>query len=104
MKKRFKIPTYQSELFSIESILVENNTLCIRGNCYDENYSLGYEGAVIGFTFICDDVETLTDLLNTSDLPNHIRFVIKNHINLLEQYCKKHGLPCSLKTNEVEIK
>lgn len=103
MKKCFKTPTYQSELFSIRSILVEDNTLYIRGNCYDEDYNLGYEGAVSGFTFICDDAEALAELLNISDLSNHIRFVIKNHIDLLEQYCKKHGLPCTLKTNEDEI-
>ena len=103
MKKRLKIPKYSSELFSIKYITIENNSLGIRGNCYDEDYNLGYEGAVSGFTSICDDAEALAELLNTSDLSNHIRFVIKNHIDLLEQYCKKHGLPCSLKTDEDEI-
>lgn len=50
MKKRLKIPKYSSELFSIKYITIENNSLGIRGNCYDEDYNLGYEGAVSGFT------------------------------------------------------
>lgn len=85
MKKRFKIPIHKSELFSVKYITTENNSLTIRGKCYDEDYNLGYEGAVSGFTFICNDAEALAELLNTYDLSNRIRFVIKNHIDLLEQ-------------------
>ena len=44
MKKFFKTPTCQSELFSIKYITIENNSLIICGNFYDEDYNLGYEG------------------------------------------------------------
>ena len=44
MKKFFKTTTSQSELFSIQYITIENTSLIICGNCYDEDYNLGYEG------------------------------------------------------------
>lgn len=99
MKKRFKAPTYQSELFSIRSILVEDNTLCIRGTRYDEGVFLGTQYDITGFSFICNDAETLADLLNTTvvDLSEHIKYLIKGHVDLLESYCQKHDIACSLK-------
>lgn len=105
MKKRFKAPTYQSELFSIKSILVEDNTLCIRGNHYDDGVLLGTQYDITGFSFICNDAETLAYLLNTTvdNLPEHIKYLIKGHIDLLESYCRKRGLECNLKYEEDEI-
>lgn len=105
MKKRFKTPTYQSELFSIKSILVENNTLCILGNHYDEGVFLGTQYDITGFSFTCNDAESLAYLLNTTvdDLSEHINYIIKGHVDLLESYCRRHGLPCNLKYDENEI-
>ena len=105
MKKRLRIPRYQSELFSIKSILVENNSLFIRGNHYDEGVLLGTQYDITGFSFNCSDAETLAYLLNTTiaDLPEHITYLIKGHVDLLESYCQKHGLVCNLKYEEDEI-
>ena len=66
MKKCFKTPAYQSELFSIKSIWVEDNSLCIRGNHYDEGVLLGTQYDITGFSFICNDAETLAYLLKTT--------------------------------------
>lgn len=105
MKKCFKVPTYQSELFSIKSILVEDNTLCIRGNHYDEGVLLGTQYDITGFSFVCRDAETLAYLLNTNvdDLPERIKYLVKGHVDLFESYCRKHGLECNLRYDENEL-
>ena len=105
MKKRLRIPRYQSELFSIKSILVENNSLFIRGNHYDEGVLLGTQYDTTGFSFICNDAETLAYLLNTKVecLADYIKYSIKGHIDLFYDYCRKHGLECNLEYYEDEI-
>lgn len=105
MKKRLNIPKYPSELFSIESILVENNTLCIRGHCYDDGVLLGTQYDSNGFSFICIDAMTLSDLLHTTVdcLADYVKYSIKGHINLLYDYCRKHGLECNLEYYQDEI-
>lgn len=106
MKKRFKTPQYQSELFSIKSILVGDNTLCIRGTRYDEGVLLGTQYDTEGFSFTCNDAETLAYLLKTTvdGLAEHIKYFVKGHIDLLESYCRKHGIECNLKHEEDEIR
>ena len=76
MKKRFKTPTYPSELFSIKSITVEDNTICIRGNRYDEAVLLGTQYDISGFSFFCYDAEALADFLNLNkaDLAESINY------------------------------
>lgn len=105
MKKRLKIPKYHSELFSIESILVENNSLCIRGDRYGEGVLLGTQYSIDGFSFICDDATELADFLNTDveSLAEHIRYSVKGHIDLLYDYCQKHGLTCRMEYSDDAI-
>lgn len=105
MKKRLKIPKYQSELFSIDSILVENNSLCIRGDRYGEGVLLGTQYSIDGFSFICDDATELADFLNTDvdSLAEYIRYSVKGHINLLEDYCRKHSLGYKLEYYEDKL-
>lgn len=105
MKRKINIPKYLSSSFSIRFISVEDNTLCIRGNYSDEDYNLGMWHDTNGFSFVCNDAETLAYLLRTdvSHLADFIRFEIKGHVDILEQYCKQHGLPCTLKTDEEEM-
>ena len=76
-----------------------------RGNHYDDGVLLGTQYDITGFSFICNDAETLAYLLNTTvdNLPEHIKYMIKGHIDLLESYCRKHGLECNLKYEEDEI-
>lgn len=105
MKKRIKIPKYSSEFFAIESILVENNTLCIRGYRYGEGVLLGTQYSIDGFSFVCDDAVELADLLNTDvdSLAEYIRYSLKGHINLLEDYCRKHSLEYKIEYYEDEM-
>lgn len=99
MRKRFKTPTYQSDLFSVKSITVENNILNIRGDHYDEGVFLGTQYDICGFSFVCNDATALADLLNMNaeSLPESIRYLIKGHVDMLDDYCRKHGLECKLK-------
>lgn len=99
MKHTIKIPEYPSELFSVRFVSVENNTLCIRGTRYDDDYNIGMWHDTGEFVFTCNDAEELAGYLriHVEDLEDYVRYMLKGHIDVLEQYCRKHGLECTLR-------
>lgn len=97
MKCKIKIPAYTSELFFVRSVSVENNTLCISGTRYDDDINIGMWHDTTEFVFTCKDAEGLADLLriHVGDFADYIRYILKGHVDILEQYCRKHGLECT---------
>ena len=98
MKHTIKIPTYPSELFSVRSVSVANNVLSISGIRSDEDCNIGMWHDTGEFVFTCKDAEELAGYLriHVEDLEDYVRYMLKGHIDVLEQYCQKHGLECAV--------
>lgn len=98
MKHTIKVPAYPSELFAVKSVSVENNTLCISGIRYDEDYNIGMWHETTEFIFTCKDAEELANLLRiqVDNFEDYIRYTLKGHVDILEQYCRKQGVDCTL--------
>lgn len=98
MKHTIKIPAYPSELFAVKSVSVEDNIFRISGTRYDDDYNIGMWHETTEFVFTCKDAGELADLLRiqVDNFEDYIQYMLKGHIDVLEQYCQKQGLECEM--------